>query len=374
LASAEIAPRLRHLSLSGDGGTLYATQFITPVVPGEDTATPDVAAGGGVVLRLDPVTLQPLDTILLRHRDGIDTEDGARGLPNYLGALAISPDGRSGWVPSKQDNILRGTLRDGQALTHESTVRAISSYVDLFANNEVLANRVDHDNASIVSAARHGVFGNWLFAALEGNRQVAVIDAYARQELLRFDVGRAPQGIAVADDGRTLYTHNFMDRTVSVTDIARIIDGSDISAQPIATLATIDVEALSPAVLNGKQLFYDARDSRLARQMYMACAACHNDGDGDGRTWDFTGFGEGLRNTISLNGHGDHGPLHWSANFDEVQDFEGQIRAFGGAGLMANADFNAGTVSEPLGDPKAGLSADLDDLAAYVESLTRFRE
>ena len=33
------------------------------------------------------------------------------------------------------------------------------------------------------------------------------------------------------------------------------------------------------------------------------------------------------------------GPLHWTGNFDEVQDFEGQIRNFAlGTGLMSDAD------------------------------------
>ncbi len=60
----------------------------------------------------------------------------------------------------------------------------------------------------------------------------------------------------------------------------------------------------------------------------MSCATCHNDGGHDGRVWDLTGFGEGLRNTISLRGAAvGQGLLHWSGNFDEVQDFEGQIRA-----------------------------------------------
>jgi cytochrome c peroxidase len=63
--------------------------------------------------------------------------------------------------------------------------------------------------------------------------------------------------------------------------------------------------------------------------------------------------------------------LHWSGNFDEVQDFENDIRsAFGGDGFMNDADFFTGTRSEPLGDPKAGVSAELDALAAYVNSLT----
>src|SRR5215471_17289499 len=39
---------------------------------------------------------------------------------------------------------------------------------------------------------------------------------------------------------------------------------------------------------------------------------------------------------------------------------------------MADADFAAGTRSQPLGDRKTGLSADLDALAAYVASLATF--
>ena len=107
----------------------------------------------------------------------------------------------------------------------------------------------------------------------------------------------------------------------------------------------------------------------------MSCASCHNDGGGDGRVWDLTNMGEGLRNTVTLRGKGGtaHGFLHWSGNFDEVQDFEGQIRALaGGTGLMADAVFNQGTRSQPLGDPKAGLSAELDAMAAYLASLDTF--
>ena len=84
-------------------------------------------------------------------------------------------------------------------------------------------------------------------------------------------------------------------------------------------------------MLQGKQFFYDARDTRLARDAYMSCATCHNDGGGDGRIWDLTGLGEGLRNTITLRGRaGGQGFLHWTGNFDEVQDFEGQIRTLAG--------------------------------------------
>ena len=133
----------------------------------------------------------------------------------------------------------------------------------------------------------------------------------------------------------------------------------------------VTTEKLSATVLKGKQFFYDTRDTRVAFQQYISCAGCHNDGGQDGRVWDFTQFGEGLRNTITLRGHAGNGPLHWTGNFDEVQDFEGQIRNFAlGTGLMTDTDFHTGTRSQPLGDPKAGVSADLDALAAYVNSLT----
>jgi cytochrome c peroxidase len=165
-----------------------------------------------------------------------------------------------------------------------------------------------------------------------------------------------------------------MDRTVGVFDLGPVINTGVLNVPQLATLSPITSEKLTPDVLAGKQLFYDARDTRLARDRYLSCASCHNDGGSDGRVWDITGFGEGLRNTITLRGRaGAQGFLHWSNNFDEVQDFEGQIRALaGGTGLMADADFFAGTRSQPLGDPKTGLSADLDALAAYVKSLDKF--
>ena len=127
-------------------------------------------------------------------------------------------------------------------------------------------------------------------------------------------------------------------------------------------------------MLKGKQLFYDARDTRLAREGYLSCATLPQRRWAGRRVWDLTGFGEGLRNTVhSRASGGAQGFLHWSANFDEVQDFEGQIRALaGGTGLDDGRRTSPGTRSQPLGDPKAGLSADLDALAAYVASLNTF--
>jgi large repetitive protein len=374
LATANIGRHPRHVSVNADGTLVYVSRFITPPLPGESTAQVLPAGAGGEVVVVSAASMTVSNTITLAHSNKPDFEIQGGGVPNYLGAVALSPDGMSAWVPSKQDNVARGTLRNGANLNFQNTVRAIASRIDLGAAAEDLGSRVDLDNASVASAAVFDPFGNYLFVALETSREVALLDAQGRYEIFRFTVGRAPQGLAVSDDGKRLYVNNFMDRTVGVFDLTRLMELGESNVTQLATLPAAAAEPLTAQVLKGKQFFYDARDTRLARDAYMSCASCHNDGDGDGRTWDLTGMGEGLRNTVNLRGRsGAQGFLHWSGNFDEVQDFEGQIRALaGGTGLMSDAEFNTGTRASTLGDAKAGVNADLDALAAYVASLSTF--
>jgi large repetitive protein len=369
----------RHLAMSALGDRLLVARFITSPQVGEATVSVPVtvngAPQGAEVLVLDPGNLSVQRVVTLKHSELPDTTISGRGVPNYLGAPAISPDGASAWVPSKQDNIARGGLRSGQNLDFQNTLRAISSRIDLATLSEDYPARVDHDNSGLASAAVYHPNGAYLFVALETSRQLAVLDAVGKRELFRVEAGRAPQGVQVSADGKTLFVHNFMDRTVSVFDLARLVDFGESALPLTRTLASVATEALSAQVLRGKQLFYDARDTRLARDSYISCAACHNDGGHDGRVWDMTGFGEGLRNTIALNGRAGmgHGALHWSGNFDEVQDFEMQIRSLaGGTGLLSNDALNVGTRAQPLGDKKAGLGTDLDALAAYVGQLNQF--
>jgi YVTN family beta-propeller protein len=378
LSSIDVGANPRHLALSADASKLLVTRFVSPFQAGESTASVHTVVGGvaqgGEVRVLDTASMTVSKTITLQFSTKPDTTVGGRGLPNYLGAPAISPDGASAWIPSKQDNIQRGTLRDGLPLTFENTVRAVSSRLDLAALAEDYAARLDHDNSGVASAAAYHPNGVYLFVALEAGRQVAIVDAARKRELLRVNTGRAPQALSVSLDGSKLFVNNALDRNVSVFDLSPLVTRGEGLLPVAATLSSVQTEALAANVLRGKQLFYDARDTRLARDAYLSCATCHNDGESDGRTWDFTSLGEGLRNTVSLRGRGgSHGPLHWSANFDEVQDFEGQIRTLSqGTGLMSDAELAVGTRLSPLGTPKLGVSADLDALAAYVASLDSF--
>ena len=86
-------------------------------------------------------------------------------------------------------------------------------------------------------------------------------------------MGRAPQGLAISSDGTELYVDNFMDRSIGVYDITELRSTGQYSVPMLTTWTAVASEALPPAVLLGKQLFYDARDLRLARDSYMSCAS-----------------------------------------------------------------------------------------------------
>ncbi len=375
LVSADVGPHPRGVAINGAGTKIYVSRFVTVRQPGEETATigPVVGYGGEVVV-VDTVSMAVPSTIVFAHSTLPDAENQGSGVPNYLGAVAISPDGTFASVPSKQDNIGRGTLRNLLNINFQNTVRAIGSFYDTTTDTENYSQRIDFDNSSLASATVFGPLGIRMFVALETSREVAVVNAYEKSESFRIPTGRTPQGLAISADGLKLFVYNFMDRSVGVYDLTELQTTGQFSVPLLATVQSVGTEILSPQVLLGKQLFYDAWDTRLARDKYLSCAACHDEGGQDGRVWDLTGMGEGLRNTIKLKGTGAaHGRPHWSQNFDEIQDFEGQIRVLsGGTGLMTDEDFDAGTTSEPLGDPKAGLSADLDALANYVASLNIF--
>lgn len=297
---------------------------------------------------------------------GPDSDTGSRGVPSYLQAVALRPDGREAAIAGLRANIARGLVRDGQPLTDETTTRAELRALSLADGSEV--GRARLDNRDLVRAVAYNPLGDQLALAMGGMEVVDLFDAFTLEHTATvFDVGHAPDAVWFSEDGLTLYVHAALSRQVGAWDLR------DLSAP--ARVETFDLlppsgEVLPPDVLLGAQIFHAAADRRMSRDGYASCASCHLDGEDDGRTWDFTDRGEGLRNTASLRGMALRtGPIHWSANFDEVQDFEADIRGpQAGSGFLAD-DLWAGPHGPSLGEPKAGLSPELDALAAYVGSL-----
>lgn len=338
------------------------------LLPGDRVAvsrwrSPD---SGAEIALFDPATdAVEVVTLQVDPQAGSDTENG--GVPSYLDAILVSPIGDRILIPSLQANYAEGRFLTGTDLRSETTVRAVISVLELVDGTwtERFESRRQLDNRGLLSSGVLSARGDTLFVAARGARVVERIDELGSSAAgTILGIGHAPDGVALDVSGRFLVVHASLDRRLEVYDV------SDFSGLPIvlSTLATVESEPLDEQVLEGKRLFNDSADPRLGRDGYMACAHCHLEGDSDHRVWDFTQRGEGLRRTPPLFGRMGAGPFHWTANFDELHDFENDIRThFDGTGLMSNADFAA--TEDPLGEPKAGLSEPLDAMVAYLETL-----
>lgn len=361
ITTVNVGHSARGLAVDSASSQVLVTRFISPQDHAEVVAV-DVGS-----MTIDQRYQISKDTTT------VDGPDRSRGIANYLGSVAISPDGYSAWLPSNKANVDRGPYLQGdesKRLTFETTLRAVVNRLDLNTGS-VMPNALDIDNRAQPKSAVFSDLGDLVFIAIEGQNSIEIRSAYNLNRAGEiFDTGLAPRGLVLS--GNTLFVHNFMSRTVSVHDVSSFLT----SRGPIGDLAQVSVvasESLHPRVLKGKQIFYNAADARMTQDGYISCASCHADGDSDHRVWDFTDRGEGLRNTISLLGKTGtgNGRVHWTANFDEIQDFENDIRyGFGGRGFMIDALF---ALSEnPLGVSKTGKSEDLDNLAFYVSSLNQF--
>ena len=370
ISSLNLGPTPRAIAITANSARALVTRFISP-------------DSSGIVWDINPANMTLTRTISIREESTIsDTPSQGRGLPNYLTAIAIRPDGARAWIASKSDNIRRGLYNSGSDLNQENSVRAIISEIDLTTNTEITAARRDIDNSDSPSSINFSPLGDYAFVTLQGNNVVAVYDTFILAEeeqsivptFARLASGRAPQGAVFANN--IFYVNNFLSRSINRMDLSDFLTGQSASGNTTEIISSTN-EKLHPTVLHGKRIFYNASDNagafgrnRMSGEGYISCATCHIDGSHDGRTWDFTGRGEGLRNTTDLRGRRGtgHGFIHWSGNFDEVQDFENDIRnAFGGDGFMSDDDFVLS--SNTLGQQKAGFSPDLDALAAYVSSL-----
>jgi hypothetical protein len=171
-------------------------------------------------------------------------------------------------------------------------------------------------------------------------------------------IGQNPRAVRVSPDGKTVYVANTLDFNVGVHQ-----------AQDMKQLATVKLcdPPKTPEWVRGKILFSTA-NAPLTSRRWIACASCHPDGHSDGRVWHNP---EGPRKTTALFGVAHTHPLHWSADRDEVQDFEYTIRGR----LMQGRGLLDGTLKpkrgfEPieLEENLAGRSKDLDALAIYTNS------
>jgi PKD repeat protein len=317
----------------------------------------DPSAASLYVLDGVPITL-PYDT-------SPDSDTTTGGVPNLLDALAVTPDGGTLLAPAHHANVRRGSYLSGLPLDHQTSVRAVMSWVDVGAGVE--RDRKQFDESGRASAVAPSPSGDALYVVHAGAELLTAVDPWSGdlRGTVR-EIGAGATGVAVAAGGETVFVHAWLSREVRGYDVTNLSAGAPL----VGSASTVAVEPLAADVLAGKRLFWTSADPRVTDSGYIACAHCHPDGRDDGLTWDFTDRGEGLRNTTSLEGRAgtEMGPVHWTGNFDEVQDFENDMRLhFAGAGFLSDADWAES--ADTLGPAKAGRSEDLDALAAYAASL-----
>ncbi len=195
--------------------------------------------------------------------------------------------------------------------------------------------------------------------------------------IVRILTGQHPTGIAINSTDTRAYVANEVSRDVTVIDLAtdQAVDNVRSSDLPVPGTD-------AAKLLVGKALFNSSTGVqlpelgvqtplRLSNEGWSGCVSCHPFGLTDGIVWI---FGAGPRRTLPLNGtfnpHDalDQKILNYSAIFDEVQDFENNIRGVsGGSGLITLAD---GVTPDPalnaFNPPNTGRSGLLDDLAFFV--------
>eukprot|EP00913_Durusdinium_trenchii_P008940 g8406.t1 len=326
-------------------------------------------------------TLRSFDAGKFPRGLAISTDDKRLFITEYYTANVLAFDAATGkqndiWKGASTDNLARQIVlhptRPKAYLPHiRSKVSAahgegsIFPYVTVIDTNKsddrrrkripmdaFIGNRVTANPWEIAVSPD----GKSLFVVFSGTDDMfacEVLDDNYREIRYRgsLRLGKNPRAVKVAPDGKTFYVYNALDFNVVAYDVRtlRFRGAIQVCKNP-----------LGEEMLLGKQLFYSALQPVVGRR-WISCSSCHPDGQPDGRTWKNP---EGLRNTQSLRGMAWTHPIHWSADRDEVQDFEHTIRGQ----LMQGRGLIRGRVNDSLGRPNKGLSRTLDALSAYTNS------
>jgi YVTN family beta-propeller protein len=188
------------------------------------------------------------------------------------------------------------------------------------------------------------------------------------------NAGKNPQGIAINSTGSRAYVANFVSRNVSVVDLTT---DTVIAVAPTSDLPAPGSQGETNLV--GAEMFFSSRGNfdtipgtnslrdRLSSEGWQSCASCHFKGLTDGVIWQFAA---GPRKSVPLNAsfsphnRNQQRLLNYSAIFDEIEDFEANIRNVSGPGALPGGGL----------DPNHGLlignAADLNVPPSAVNTFT----
>jgi len=280
----------------------------------------------------------------------------------YLPNVAASPEGPVRFNVDTQaflsvfDVAAKAELSGGTINLHEAVKNQTFTPKLFVANPWAIAFKHASNDGYVASAASDVL----VKITIDDNGIPGVVTVPAEGDTTRvalIDVGKNPRGVVVNNADTRAYVMNYISKDVSVIDL---------TASPETEIARIQSADLPAAgsdgekFLLGNELFNSSRGEfdegvaeRMSNEGWQACSSCHPDGLSDGVVW---AFASGPRKSVPLNGTfspknptGDQRVLNYSAVFDELEDFELNIRGVsGGKGLI---------VLEGTADPDPNVKA-----------------
>lgn len=376
----------RGLAVTADNTKLYVTRFLSFTKPGGKQAddfgreglvavlninTTSTSISGYTVARVVPLAPQ----ITGFRFPGLTNDTAAfpnqlqsivlRGDQAYLPNIAASPtgplrfnldthafvsviDGTTGTAPADAGTNKFLNLHLG-ARTPEAGKRRL-----FFANPWAIGftTQSGAGNAYVVSAASDllvklnvDAAGKLSFTASNTTTRYIDLNDPDSPATAGANAGKNPTGIAIRSDGTRAYVANFVSRNISIVDLA-----TDVVIATVASTALPTPGSLDETVQVGAEMFFSSRGhfdaipgtnslrDRLSSEGWQSCASCHFNGLTDGVVWQ---FGAGPRKSVPLNStwnphnRNQQRVLNYSAIFDEVEDFEANIRNVSGPGNLA---------------------------------------
>ena len=434
----------RGLAVTADSTKLYVTRFLSFTKPGGRQGDDFGKEGLVAVLNINTASTSIADYSVARtvtlapqftgfnHPDLPGTTTGAfpnqlqsivlRGDRAYLPNIAASPSGPLRFNIDTQAfvNVITGTNgtspADGGSANllnlHLGARNPEPGKTKLFFSNPcamAFTTASGAGNAYVVSSGSDllvklnvGAGGALDFTGGTDRTRYIDLNNPANPATSGVNAGKNPRGIVINSSGTRAYVSNFVSCNVSIVDLT-----TDTVLGATATSPLPAPNSQAEQNLVGAEMFFSSRgnfdtlpgssslQNRLSSEGWQSCASCHPSGLTDGVVWS---FGAGPRKTIALNStflpqdRTKQRALNYSAIFDEVEDFEANIRNVSGPGPLSGGGLNSnfglllgenGSLDTPpsalnaFSLPNSGrpqLTVTLPGSTAKVPALTALRE
>jgi hypothetical protein len=284
LGEVRVGPRPRGIAVSHDGKDVYVTRFISP-------------DSGGEVVKVDAAAMTVATRIVLKvDTETEDSDQRARGVPNYLFSVALTPDGRQAWIPARRTTSCAASC--GTGATSRTTRRSGRSPPSSTRRRAGDLRQPDRSRRS--QPAVHVEFSPYgtspiLTLAVRTASRCATSTVPPRSSRRSATSARSRARRCSRRTG-ACSCRAALSRNVLVYDLSAMLETSRRRRRRCSrTSRPSRSEKLPPQILAGKKIFHNAEDTRMAFEGYMSCGGCHFEGDDDGRVYDFSTRGEGLR-------------------------------------------------------------------------------